>query len=436
MTSNVPLGRILGIKVGMSWSVLAIAALYVYVLAAHEFPNEAFGLSTTAYWVAGVVAALAFFASLLVHEMSHALVARRAGIGVRGITLWLLGGFAELEDEPSTPGMQFLIAAAGPVSNIALGGLFWLANQAIGGNTDPFAGSIGNGGLVSAVLAWLAFVNLLIGAFNLLPAAPLDGGQLFSAGLWAATGNRNTARRWSAYTGIGLGALAIFFGVSTLGSNSGISGIWFVLIGWWVISAAQAQLRQAGVESKLGGATLGQLMRPEPPILPGRATIDQAIGPHALDGHPDAYCVQGEDGRITGLLTAAQVAHTDHASRTTVPMANLAFPIDRVVCAVTSDPALPTLRRLADAAVPLVLVVWPNGRVAGTVGEPELRLALAGRPPLAASRADRSTGASSSPVGVGSPGPLDGVGASHRYRSGPWPTLPPCPPIDSTATWR
>jgi CBS-domain-containing membrane protein len=127
-------------------------------------------------------------------------------------------------------------------------------------------------------------------------------------------------------------------------------------------------------------------MRPEPPVLPGWATIDQAIGSHALDGRPDAYCVQGEDGRITGLITAAQVAHTDRASRTSVPMANLAFPIDRVVCAITTDPALPTLRRLAGAAVPLVLVLWPNGRVAGTVGEPELRQALTRRTPLAASR--------------------------------------------------
>lgn len=386
MTRQIPLGRIMGIKVGMSWSVLAIAAFYVYILARYEFPNEAWGMSTTAYWVAGIAGALAFFASLLVHEMSHALVARRAGIGVRGITLWLLGGFAELEDEPKTPGVQFTVAAAGPISNLALGAIFWVAHQLVGGSSDPFATTVGTGGLVAIVFGWLAFVNLLLGAFNLLPAAPLDGGQLFSAGLWAATGNRGIARRWSAYTGIALGGAAVLFGVMTLGSTTGINGFWLILIGWWVISAAQSQLRHAGVETALGETNLGQIMRPEPPVLPARATINQAILAPQVAGHPDAYCIQGDDGRIVGLLTAEQIAHTDEASRAQVPMGSLAFPIERVVCARTTDPVLPTVQRLADAGIPIVLVVWPNGRVAGTVGAPELNRALKHRPALASSR--------------------------------------------------
>ena len=257
MNQNIPLGRILGIKVGMSWTVLLIAGFYVYILATQQFPNEAWGMSDTAYWAAGIVGALAFFASLLVHEMSHALLARRAGIEVRGITLWLLGGFAELGSEPTTPGHQFTIAAGGPVSNLALGGIFWSVHILITGSADPFVAGYGTSGLVGVVFGWLAFVNFLLGAFNLLPATPLDGGQLFSAGIWAATGNRLVARRWAAYLGIGLGGLGVVYGISTINGTGTIGGVWIILIGWWIISAAQGDLRRVGVEQTLGQATVG-----------------------------------------------------------------------------------------------------------------------------------------------------------------------------------
>lgn len=380
MKNNIPLGRIWGIRVGLSWSVLLIAGFYVYILATYQFPREAFFLSDTAYWVAGILGALGFFFSLLVHEMSHALVARSRGIGVHGITLWLLGGYAELEAEPATPGQQFSIAVVGPVSNLALAGVFWVVHLIVANDPDPFAIGFGTSGLVAVVLGWLAFVNFLLGAFNLLPAAPLDGGQLFSAGIWAVTGNRNVARRWSAYAGVALGGAGVVYGLVAMNSSESFNGIWLMIIGWWIISVALADVRRSGAETALSVATAADVMRASPPILPAQLSIDHALRAGIPSPFPPAFCAQAPDGRITGLLTADQIHNTDAASRASVPLGQLAFPIDRVAVARTDEPSLALVDRLRGNAVGQILVVAPDGRVAGTIGIAELNRAAARRP--------------------------------------------------------
>jgi Zn-dependent protease len=377
--NDIPLGHIRGIRVGLSWSVLLIAGFYVYVLATYQFPREAYFLSDTAYWIAGIVGALGFFLSLLVHEMSHALMAQRRGIGVRGITLWLLGGYAELDTEPTSPGHQFVIAAVGPVSNLALGGMFWLVHLWVADDPDVFAVGIGTSGLVAVVLGWLAFVNFLLGAFNLLPAAPLDGGQLFSAGVWAVTGNRTVARRWSAYAGVALGGAALVYGLAAMNSTESFNGIWLMIIGWWIISVALGDLRRTGAESALSTATAADIMRPAPPILPAHLSIDRALAVGLPSPTPPAFCAQAPDGRITGLLTADQIRSTDATSRATVPLGQLAFPIDRVALARTDEASLALIDRLRGNAVGQILVVGHDGRVAGTIGMAELDRAASRR---------------------------------------------------------
>lgn len=380
MTNKIPLGHIRGIAVSLSWSVLLIAGLYVYILATYQFPNEAWGMSATAYWAAGIVGALAFFLSLFVHEMSHALMAQHHGIGVRGITLWLLGGYAELDAEAPSAGRQFSIAAVGPVSNLALGGGFWVAHLLVAGDPDPFAVGFGTSGLVGVVLGWLAFVNFLLGAFNLLPAAPLDGGQMFSAGVWAVTGNRMVARRWAAYAGIGLGGAGIAYGITSMDSAGSLNGIWMMIIGWWIISVAAGDLRRTGAESTLSATTAAQIMRPDTPILPAQATIDQALRVGIPNPFPPAFCAQAPDGRITGLLTDNQIRSIDPVSRSTVPLGQLAFPIERVPLARTDETSLDLIDRIRDNPVGQILVMYPDGRVAGTIGVAELNQAVRRRP--------------------------------------------------------
>lgn len=376
MNRDIPIGHIRGIRVGLSWSVLLIAAFYVYVLATVQFPNQALWQSTAAYWTAGIIGALGFFGSLFVHEMSHALMAQYHGIGVRGITLWLLGGYAELDAEPGSPGEQFSIAAVGPVSNLALGGIFWVAHYLVTGDADMFAFELGGGALVGVTLGWLAFVNFLLGAFNLLPAAPLDGGQLFGAGVWAVTANRVAARRWAAYAGIALGGAGVVYGLTMMSTSGSLSGIWLLIIGWWIASVALADVRRVGVEQLLDSVTAGDVMHVEPPVLPAASTIDRALALGVPDPLPPAFCAQAPDGRIVGLLTANQLASIDPTSRATVPLGQLAFPIDRVSCVGTATGGMDLVHRLRGDGVGQILVVHPDGRVAGTVGAAELNRAV------------------------------------------------------------
>lgn len=381
MKNDIPLGHLRGIRVGLSWSALLIAGFYVYVLATYQFPHEAWGLSDAAYWVAGLVGAIVFFASLLVHEMSHALAAQHFDIPVKRITLWLLGGFAELGGEPQTAGRQFFIAAVGPVSNLALGALFWVAHLLVAGDPDPFAVQVGTSGLVAVVLGWLAFVNLLLGAFNLLPAAPLDGGQLFSAGVWAVTGNRTVARRWAAYAGVVLGGSAVIYGVASMRSSNSPNAIWLMFIGGWIISVALGDIRRTEAEGRLASLTAADVMRPNPGIVPAQLTLDHALAGSAAWSVPGALCTQAPDGHITGLLTLAQIQGIDPVSRATIPSGQLAFPMDRVARARTDESAMAVLDRLRGNPVGQVLIIHPDGRVAGTIGAADIDQALRRRKP-------------------------------------------------------
>ena len=195
MKQTVRLGRVGGVPVGMHWSVAVIFGLVTWELATSAFPGAYGPGPHPSYWVAAVVAAFLFFLSLLAHEGSHAVVARRHGVGVRSVTLWLFGGVAQLEGEAHTPGADFTIAAVGPGTSIGLAGLF--------GAAQFLLEKSGASGLAVSVVSWLWQVNLLLAAFNLVPAAPLDGGRILRAGLWRAMGSRRAPRSWRHAPGSG-----------------------------------------------------------------------------------------------------------------------------------------------------------------------------------------------------------------------------------------
>lgn len=181
MNESVRLGRIAGIPVGLNVSVLVIVVILVVGLAFGLFPESFAGYSTAAYLLAALLAALAFLASLLAHELAHAVVAKRHGVEVEGITLWLLGGVARLHGEPRTPRADFLIAVVGPLTSVALGAVFWLLALAVGWATGS--------PLAVGTLVYLALLNVVLAVFNLIPAAPLDGGRVLRAALWRWRGD-------------------------------------------------------------------------------------------------------------------------------------------------------------------------------------------------------------------------------------------------------
>ncbi len=375
MNGDLPLGRIAGVRIGLNWSVLLIAGIYVLALATQEFPNAYPGLTTAAYWAAGVGGALLFFGSLLVHELGHAFVARHEKIAVRGVTLWLLGGFTELAHEPTTPGSQFRVAIAGPLSNGLLAGLFWLIHLALGGSAAFNAGS-GAVGLIAGIAVWLAVLNGLLAVLNLLPAAPLDGGQILLAVLWAVGRDRARASSWSAIAGMGLGGVLIGAGVLQLSGSTEFQGVWLMIVGWWILGTARRQYAGALADDVFTHVTLGQIMQPNPPLIPEWVTVDEVVARYGAAAAPRAFPVQADDGRITGLLTAEQIRAVDPWHRAQLPVSQVAFPLSRLTWAQADELALPAARRLAGTGVPALLVLWPDQRIAGIVGEPELERAF------------------------------------------------------------
>lgn len=238
------------IKVDPSW--LLIAALVVWTLSAGYFPERVPGLGRSDYLGLSVVAMLAFFGGLILHELAHSLVARRFGLGIGGITLFIFGGVAELDEEPVSPVSEFWIAIAGPAMSLALAALAWLTHLAL---KDAEVSAP-----MQAVFEYLAVINLILAVFNLLPAFPLDGGRVLRAALWRASGdlvratrNASTISELVAYALIALGLVSLF-------SGGTVGGLWQILIGFFLMSAARGTYQQLLVKSALGNRTVGRMM--------------------------------------------------------------------------------------------------------------------------------------------------------------------------------
>ena len=365
----IPLGRLAGVRIGMSWVVPFVAGLYALSLATSLLPRSIPGQSTSSYWLAGGMGALFLFLSLLAHEMGHALVGRAEGIGVRGITLTLLGGYTQFDTEPATPGAELRVSGIGPVTNFVLAGAFWAVATSLGGGFGLTA-------LLAETFEWLAFVNLLLAAVNMLPGAPLDGGAVLGAIVWMVTRDRTRAQTITAVIGVGLGAVLVVLGLRSLQSEDEGFGLWFLIIGFFILSSAWSRLRSAPTVGALRDTAVRDVMLPDPPVVPEWATLSDVVTraqgwlPHT------AFPVQAADGRITGLLTSQLVLAVDPARWPDVRAGEVAWPIERVPTVPTTEPVLTAVQRSQSAGVDRILVVWPDGRVAGIAGADAAHRAL------------------------------------------------------------
>ncbi|MFZ4247534.1 site-2 protease family protein [Streptomyces griseoincarnatus] len=325
MRATFSLGRVAGVRVGVHWSVLVIFVLIMVGLAGGVFRQAHPDLPSWQYWLASGVTAVLFLLSLLAHEVSHALVARRNGVSVEGITLWLLGGLARLRSEAATPGAELRIAGVGPLVSLLLGGLFALAAGLLAAYSEA--------GLVVASLAWLAGINILLAVFNALPAAPLDGGRLLRAAVWWKTGSPLRATAVATAAGRFLGWALVAVGVYLVLVGAVFSGIWLVVIGWFVIAMATAEGGQAKLRDMLGGIPVSDAMTPAPVTVPAVTTIGEFLADPRYRYRHSAFPVVDGDKTATGLVTlkgADGVAETERSStRVTdvmVPVGDLPTP--------------------------------------------------------------------------------------------------------------
>jgi Zn-dependent protease len=293
--SSIRLGRIFGIPVGLDVSLLLIAGLLTFSLAADQFPAEFPGEPTAAYWVAGLAAAGLFFASVLAHELAHSLVARRHGVRVDGITLWMLGGVAKLGGESPTAGAELRIAAAGPATSVGLAAVFGVGALALS--------ALGAPGLLGAALAWLALINGILALFNLIPAAPLDGGRILSSLLWFHHGNRYRAAATAAQVGVVFGWILVGLGAAGFIAGFGFGTLWTALIGWFLISAARAEGEMARSRLTFGDAHVRDVMTPDPPRVRGWLSVSEFLREDAPRLHDPVAVVERFDGTIAGLVS-------------------------------------------------------------------------------------------------------------------------------------
>jgi Zn-dependent protease len=325
MKENVRLGRIAGVAVGFSWSLLLFAGFLAFLLGGGRFPVDAPGYPEGAYVFAGVVTAIAFLAGELAHEISHALVARHEGLKVDGIVLWLMGGYTKISDPPETAGQELRIAGAGPLVSFVLG--VALALAALVGH------GIGVSRLAISVLEWLGLINVLLAVFNMLPGSPLDGGRIVHAIVWWRTGDKYRATRAATRSGWVLGICMVGFGLALAFSVLGIDGLWLAMVGGFLMVSSRAEGGAAAILEPLEGLTAADVMA-QPGVGPGWFTVDAFLRDYAGGGtgalRAPAFLLEQWGGGLAGLappeaMEAVPLAqrYQFRASQFAEPMAQL-----------------------------------------------------------------------------------------------------------------
>ncbi len=358
MSETFSLGRIAGIRVGVNASVLVIVLIIAGGLALGRFPLVLPGRGVVAYVAAGLFAAAAFLASLLAHELAHALVARRNGVEVEGITLWLLGGVARLRGGARSAGAEFRIAGVGPLTSLVLGLLF--------GVCAMLARLLGADGLPVAVLDYLAGINVVLAVFNLVPAAPLDGGRLLRALLWRLRGDPWASAVTAARAGRVFGFLLIALGIFQVVTGRGFGGLWLALVGLFVVNAASAEEQHARVSGRIGGLPVGRVMSSPVLVADPDTSVEQFLHGVALVQRFSTYPLVDRSGALAGLVTLNRLRSVPAQARASTPLRAIACPVQEIPLARPDEPLIDLLPRLEGCSDGRA-VVLDQGRVVGVV---------------------------------------------------------------------
>lgn len=373
MSPSFRIGRIFGIPFGINWSWLVVLALIIWSLGSGVFPAQNPGLSRAAYYAMAVVAALAFFASLLLHELGHAVQARREGMQIEGITLWLFGGVARFRGMFPSAGAEFRIAVAGPLVTLAIGGAFSLLAvlAALPNEAD-------------GVVAWLGYINLFLLVFNLLPALPLDGGRILRSIAWRVKGDFSWATHLAAGAGRGFAFILIGGGIALLVFQGTFSGAWLAFIGWFLLQASSAELGYLTVQEALDGLRVHNLMTRDPVTVEPDLTLGELIDEIAPARHHTTYPVV-EHGKPVGLLPFWRVASVPRSEWDEKRVRDCMIDLETVPTVTEGEAALEALAELQDSGIKRALVV-DDSRLVGLLSISDLVHAVEIRRPTRRAR--------------------------------------------------
>jgi Zn-dependent protease len=315
---GISLGRILGIPIELDYSWFLIFALVAWTLAVAYFPAEFSNWSTAEYWIVAVVTSVLFFVSVLLHELGHSVVAMHYNIQVESINLFVFGGVSQIEEEPATAKVEFLMAVVGPLVSFALAGVF-------AGLQFAFASFAP----LLALAKYLAFINVALGVFNLIPGFPLDGGRVFRSIVWGITHNLHQATSIAGNVGRFIGFLFILLGVYLVIGGNFINGLWIGFIGWFLQSAASAQMQQQRLHEMLAGRKVSQAMSRDYKSVEPDCSVQQLVDEHILGTGQRSFIVQ-DDGHVAGLLTLHAVRDVPRDRWMNTEVMQVMIPLDKV----------------------------------------------------------------------------------------------------------
>jgi len=356
INGGIPLGSILGIKIRLHYSWFIVFGLITWALAASYFPSEYPHWSEATYWGIGLATSLLFFLSVLVHELAHSVIAQRAGIPIKSITLFIFGGVSQMTREPEQPGVEFRMALAGPLTSLVIGGVFWGIWAGTKESIEPLAG----------LTFWLGWINLVLAGFNLIPGFPLDGGRVLRSILWWRGGNLRKATRTASNIGRGVGYLFIFGGVWWLFTGYWVNGLWLAFIGWFLENAASNSYRQVAAQDILRGHRVSEAMTRDCPAVPPALSIQQLVHDHILNSGRRCFVVV-QDSRPAGLATMHDIRKVPRDKWPSRTVGEAMTPLDRIKWVRPTDDLYEVFTILTTEDINQ-LPVMDNGNLVGMIG--------------------------------------------------------------------
>jgi Zn-dependent protease/CBS domain-containing protein len=359
------IARAFGIDIALdvSWFII----IFIVVLSFHAQFRALFGnhLADGALWAAAILEGLLFFSSVLIHELSHSLVARRKGVEVHGITLFVFGGVSELKGEPSKAGDEFLIAGVGPLTSLVLGAVFWAIAFLLPRDTLP-----------RTMFSWLSAINVMLAVFNLLPGLPLDGGRVLRSLVWKATGSMSKATRVSAVTGMVIAYGLILLGaILFFGRGWAFNGLWLAFIGWFLLSAAQSSVANQRAREILTRRRVGQVLRADCSRVPSSETIQSFVDERLLRSGDRCFIVTDNEA-LAGLVTLRDVRQVSRPAWPSTTLSEVMVPLDRIHHVSPSDSLLSAMELMNRSGVNQ-LAVLEDGHFAGIVSRGDVLRAVA-----------------------------------------------------------
>ena len=355
--ARIKLFRLAGFDVNLDMSWVFIALLISWTLATGYFPELYPGFENATYWSMGVIGAAGLFLSIVLHELSHSVVARRYGIPISGITLFIFGGVAQMEREPPTARAEFMMAIAGPLASLGLSLFFYICTA--------LAVAAGAAAPISGVLTYLALINLIVAVFNMVPAFPLDGGRVYRAWLWGRMGDMVAATRRAALAGQIFGLMLIGLGVASLISGHVIGGLWWGLIGLFLHSASRNAVTELESQKLLESETVERVMTHSPLTVPANITLRELVDDYIYGSFHETFPVM-DNGRLVGSIGVADLRETDREEWSRLHVRDVMHPVSALNTIGAGEKTEAALRKMRESGHSRLLVV-ENGRLAGIV---------------------------------------------------------------------